>query len=752
MSTIFLVLVIVLAFLAISDLIVGVSNDAVNFLNSALGSKAFNFKIIMFIAALGILFGATFSSGMMEVARKGIFHPQYFYFSEIIILFMAVMITDVILLDLFNTFGMPTSTTVSIVFELLGAAVGLALIKVINDPNALTMAEYINSGKAIAIILGILGSVGIAFTGGAIIQYFSRLLFSFNYKPKLKYFGAIWGGLAITAITYFILVKGAKGAAFMTSDTKDFIKDNSFLIMMGSFVIWTIVLQLILMIWKIDILKIIVLVGTFALAMAFSGNDLVNFIGVPLAGYESYKVWVASGMPAENLLMEGLAGKVATPTIFLLIAGIIMAVTLYLSKKAKSVTETEISLGRQEEGFERFGSSALSRSLVRGFSKIGKQFNSVMSPSIRAGINKQFDRTQFQAQQAALGKDAPAFDLLRASVILSVASIIISIATNYKLPLSTTYVTFMVAMGASLADGAWGRESAVYRITGVLSVIGGWFLTAFFAFTASFILVYIFYYGSYYAIFAMVIIAGFIIFRTHVLHKKREETKIQDEDEYEMEVKQIISIDDIRKKNLKTWKKSNEIVHSILNASIDGLAEENLLLLSKNYKKFNKYNVHIKTLEGDLNKVIGKLEDHDLEAGNNYTLNLYYLMEINHTLRHIAWDSFYHVDNNHKPLLDIQVNELKDAIADTLFIFNNYVQRLSIEKFEDYETLHIDCVAKLRKYRKNQIKRIQKKEVGTRNSVLFLSIIAHLRSIINFTKRVQVIETNFLAEHEHIEK
>jgi phosphate/sulfate permease len=314
MSTIFLILVIVLALLAISDLIVGVSNDAVNFLNSALGSKAFSFKIIMAIAALGILFGATFSSGMMEVARKGIFHPQYFYFSEIMILFLAVMITDVILLDLFNTFGMPTSTTVSIVFELLGAAVGVAMIKVLNDPEALAMAEYINSGKAIAIILGILLSVAIAFTGGAIIQYFSRFIFTFNYHKNQKYFGAIFGGLAITAITYFILVKGAKGASFMTDEMKDMIKHNSFWIIVFSFVFWTFILQLIVWFSKIDIFKIIVLFGTFALAMAFAGNDLVNFIGVPLAGYEAFNLWVVSGEIVDGYLMSGLAGKVPTPT------------------------------------------------------------------------------------------------------------------------------------------------------------------------------------------------------------------------------------------------------------------------------------------------------------------------------------------------------------------------------------------------------------------------------------------------------
>jgi phosphate/sulfate permease len=745
MSTIFLILVFVLALLAVSDLVVGVSNDAVNFLNSALGSKAFKFKVIMFIAALGILFGATFSSGMMEVARKGIFHPQYFYFSEIIILFLAVMITDVILLDMFNTFGMPTSTTVSIVFELLGAAVGVAFIKVLHDPESLPLGEYINSSKAMVIILGILLSVVIAFTAGAIVQYFSRLLFSFNYKNRQKYFGAIFGGIAITAITYFILVKGAKGASFMTDEMKDMIKNSALLIMLVSFVFWALVLQLFQLFTKLDIFKIIVLFGTFALAMAFAGNDLVNFIGVPLAGYESYKIWLASGEAADSFLMSGLAGKVATPTLFLLLAGIIMAVTLYLSRKARSVTETEINLGRQEEGYERFGSSALSRSLVRSFSKTGRYMMNVIPAPVQSRINKQFDRTSFQARQIELGKDAPAFDLLRASVILSVASIIISIATFLKLPLSTTYVTFMVAMGASLADGAWGRESAVYRITGVLSVIGGWFLTAFFAFTAAFLLALLFHYGSFYAIFAMIAIVAFIIFRTHIFHRKRTEAIEKDKEAYEVLVKQQLTAEDVRDINTKAFTKAGDKVDELLNKSIHGLKEEDLLVLSKNYKKFKKFNDDIKDQEGKLSHLITKLADKDLEVGNYYTLNLYYLLEINNAIRHITWDTFYHVDNNHKPLKTMQIDELMEAKEKVMGILNNYINRISGEEYKDYEKMHNEVVNLLRKFRKNQIKRIQSKEVGTRNSVLFLGIITHFRTMINFTKRLHVIESNYLS-------
>ncbi|MCD4744752.1 MAG: inorganic phosphate transporter, partial [Bacteroidales bacterium] len=457
MNNIYLILIIVLFALAISDLIVGVSNDAVNFLNSAIGSKVAPFNVIMIIAALGILVGATFSGGMMEIARKGIFHPEHFYFSEIMIIFLAVMITDVILLDTFNTFGMPTSTTVSIVFELLGAAVAVSIIKITNSPDALELSEYINTAKALAIITGILLSVVLAFSIGAIIQYLVRILFSFDYKKNLKYFGAIWGGIAITAITYFILIKGAKGASFMSDDAKQLIRENTLTIIGVSFFAWTIILLLLTWVSKINILKLIVLVGTFALAMAFAGNDLVNFIGVPLAGYESFKEFIANPAADPNMFpMLKLAGKVKTPTLFLIIAGLIMAVTLWLSRKARTVTETEIGLSRQDVGQERFGSSYFARSIVRNTRSFATRLNFLIPKSITNKIDKQFDQTVYKQKQKALGANAPAFDMVRASVNLVVASILISFATSLKLPLSTTYVTFMVAMGTSLSDRAWG--------------------------------------------------------------------------------------------------------------------------------------------------------------------------------------------------------------------------------------------------------------------------------------------------------
>jgi phosphate/sulfate permease len=527
MATFYLILIVVLFLLAISDLVVGVSNDAVNFLNSAVGAKAAHFKTIIFVAALGVLIGCTFSSGMMEVARKGIFHPEFFYFSEIIMIFLAVMVTDVILLDTFNTFGMPTSTTVSIVFELLGAAVAISTVKIFTDPNALHLYEYINSAKALAIISGILMSVVIAFSCGVLIQYLSRLLFSFDYKKRMRNFGAIWAGLGITAITYFMLIKGVKGASFMSSDMIDAVKENTMEILSASFVGWTIILYALNNLLKVDILKVLVLVGTFALAMAFAGNDLVNFIGVPLAGFNSYQLYIESGSAANEFLMDGLAGKVPTPTLLLLVAGIIMVITLYTSKKARSVVKTSLDLGRQDEGYERFSSFLLSRTIVRNFASVANLINDRLPDGLKKSVTRQFDQTAFHKQQVALGEEAPAFDMIRASVTLVVASILIAIGTSLKLPLSTTYVTFMVFMGTSLADGAWGRESAVYRVSGVLSVVGGWFFTALAAFLVAFAIAMVFHFGGMIAIAIMLVVSAFVMYRSHRYHGERMAEQIE---------------------------------------------------------------------------------------------------------------------------------------------------------------------------------------------------------------------------------
>ena len=751
METFYLILVVILFFLAISDLVVGVSNDAVNFLNAAVGSKAATFRTIMIVAALGIIVGATFSSGMMEVARKGIFYPKHFVFAEILVIFLAVMVTDVILLDLFNTYGMPTSTTVSIVFELLGAAVAISMFKILGNPDgALTMGDYINSGKALAIISGILLSVVVAFTVGMIIQFISRAIFSFNYKARLKYFGAIWGGLALTCIMYFLLIKGSKGASFMTDEVKDYIAHHSTLILFGTFVVSTVVLQIISMLTKFDILKFIVLIGTFALAMAFAGNDLVNFIGVPLAGYESFKAWSASGMAPDLFTMEGLAGKVKTPTTFLLIAGAVMVVTLWTSKKAKSVVKTSLDLGRQDEGYERFEPNRISKSIVRSFSNAASFFERVIPDSILTKVNAQFDQTAFIDVQHENREDAPSFDMIRASVTLIAASVLISVGTNLKLPLSTTYVTFMVAMGASLADGAWGRESAVYRVSGVISVISGWFFTAFSAFTVAFVIASLFKLGGNFAIVPILIIAGVLMYRTHKLHNSRVEDQkdaSQNDDEH-------LNKDNAIELSGKNVEKVFGELSKVLNESVLGLEKESLKILQKTYKLEKRVNTKILTLKNGYSRVISKIDETDIEVGYYYIIVIDYLLEISHCVHNIVKPSLEHVDNNHRPLTEDQIKDLKEL--------NGQVQRLLVlttKVFKDLKRedaqLIFDGLApyfKLVKgFRKNQIRRIKHEGIGTRNSNLFFNLIGEFRDIALFCNRlVQTCDSLLLDNKEEV--
>lgn len=746
MENIYLILVVVLFILAISDLIVGVSNDAVNFLNSAIGAKAASFKVIMIVAALGIVIGATFSSGMMEVARKGIFNPSYFYFSEIILIFLAVMITDVILLDGFNTFGMPTSTTVSIVFELLGAAVGVSLLKLSATDQIIKLetggekiaqlSDYINSDKALLIIAGILLSVVIAFTAGTLIQYISRLLFTFRYKRNLKYFGAIWGGMAITFITYFILIKGLKGsvyADYVMPDgliLKEWVKAHSLGILFYSFIAWVIILQLLSFMKKFDILRFIVLVGTFALAMAFAGNDLVNFIGVPLAGYHAFVEFLSMGVAADQALMTSLSGKVETPFVFLLIASLIMVVTLWTSKKAKSVVKTSLDLGRQEEGYERFNSSAVSRVIVRGNANMLKFFSTIIPHSFRESIDKRFDQTPFKMKQKEMGADAPAFDMIRASVTLVVASILISFATSLKLPLSTTYVTFMVAMGTSLADRAWGTESAVYRITGVISVIGGWFFTAFSAFVSAFIMALLFSYFGFPAVFIMVALVAFTIYRTHFLHKKRIEDHEADGDEISDE--SLTGNKIITKTSKSVIKTLNKISMSLDNVGV-AFESNDLKSLKNSFYEFEKVNVNTKALKDNVSKAISKLEESEIESGHYYVQVVGYLREIAHSAFFIIQPSMKHMDNSHKSLIPEQfseLNEIQARLRDLIAKVNNAMQdqdfsNLDIIIEEQRETLKL-----IKTTRKSQVKRIKENLIGTRNSMLIFNILEEYKNII----------------------
>jgi phosphate/sulfate permease len=751
MENYYLILVVVLFALAISDLIVGVSNDAVNFLNSAVGSKAAPKWVIFLMASLGVLIGATFSTGMMEVARKGIFHPEMFYFSEIMIIFLAVMITDVILLDMFNTFGMPTSTTVSIVFELLGAAVAVSIVKIKTSGGSVVMelSQYINSSKALAIITGILMSVFIAFTVGAFVQYLTRLLFTFKYRGPMKYFGAAFGALAISAITYFILIKGMKGSAFANIEVaggetlEDWFMHSTGVVLLYSFGFWLVFIQLLKWIFNIKILKVVVLAGTFALAMAFAGNDLVNFIGVPLAGYNAFQAWMAEGATnPDTYSMAMLAGKVGTPTYMLLIAGLVMIITLIMSKKAKSVIATSLDLSRQTEGNERFGSSFAARVIVRGATNFNKRLVHVLPSAVTTGVQSRFAPHSYLRED---DPDAPSFDKVRASVNLVVASILIAIGTSLKLPLSTTYVTFMVAMGTSLSDRAWDRESAVYRISGVFAVIGGWFLTALIAFSVAGIVALVISLSGKFMIFVFVGVALFMVIRTHSVLKKRNSVKKEEQNE-------DIVDDDAFEQILE--KSSKQMIQAVVSSNkIVAMGIENFLTEDRNgLRKVQELSeVFSKKSKRNRDKVystLTKLTDGTLETSHYYVQMMEHKREMAHAVHFMLQPLIGHVENNHKPFIAEQITELKELISRSE-TFNNFVlHAVKEEKFEqlDYLISERDKILEhLSKLEKNQIKRIKNKEVNTRNSQLFFKIISEFEHLLLHTVNLVKSQRDFIT-------
>ena len=724
---IYLIIVILLFVLAISDLIVGVSNDAVNFLNSAIGSKVAPRHIILIVASIGILIGTTFSSGLMEVARKGIFNPEMFYLHDIMIVFIAVMLTDILLLDLFNTFGLPTSTTVSIVFELLGSAVAVASIKVLEAGQGIEgIIQYINTSKATAIISGILISVVVAFSVGAVVQFFVRLIFSFDFVHKIKKFGAIWGGFALSFIIYFILVKGANGASFLSENQMNWILNNGGEMIGITFVVCTIILQILSMTTKINILKPIVLAGTFALALAFAANDLVNFIGVPLAGLSSYLIGLASGNPAMEL-MDELREPVHTQTYLLLIAGIVMVCTLWFSKKAQSVTKTEVNLGRQFEGFERFESSALARVIVRISIVIFEAAKKLIPHSAQVWISKRFDKSNYAPPK--IDGEVPAFDLIRASVNLMVASILISFATSLKLPLSTTYVTFMVAMGSSLSDKAWGRESAVYRVNGVFTVIGGWFFTAFMAFIASAIFASAIYFGGMVVIALLGIVAIIIVLRTHVIHKTRsaemeeEEKNAVDEDSTAQEA--------ITKFVVKT-QKILDLVGKTINQSLTYLTlgdRENLRKAKKSAKKITK---QTSSIVSNIFKTIQFIDEKDIKENQRIGKIISSVEEISTNLNALSKRTYDHIDNNHAKPGKEQAEELiklNAVVTSQLAAAQKALEERSGVAYEEFLNARGELKKILKDFDKNQFSRIKKKANSHRNSMLFISILSQVENI-----------------------
>lgn len=745
--SLYIFFLVVLFILAISDLMVGVANDAINFLNSAIGSKVAKRRLIMIVASAGILAGALLSNGMMEVARKGLFHPQYFLFTEIIIIFMAVMFTDVLLLDFFNTFGLPTSTTVSMVFGLLGAAIGMAFLKVGDGATIVIdgaqkiaeISDFINSSKALTIISSILLSVVLSFVFGVVIQWISRLLFSFNTEKTIKYYGALWGGLAISAITYFILIKGLKDASFMTKEAYKTIQENTLLIVGMSFIFWTFLLQIISWLFKTNPLKIVVLTGTFALAMAFAGNDLVNFIGVPLAGFESYKTYVANG--GNDLLMGGLLGEIKTPIYFLVGSGIVMVITLWISKKAQTVAETELKLSRQDEGAERFGSSAFSRVLVRRVVNTGTFFSHVIPQPIIDKISKRFDTTKMD-ERSKNDPNPPMFDMVRASVNMMVASILIAVGTSYKLPLSTTYVTFMVAMSTSLVDGAWGRDSAVYRITGVFTVIGGWFITGLAAFSVAFFLSMFMGWAQVFGVIAILAFAVLAFYRTHLVHKKREENFQSKADEVEV----IPTVTSMFETNNKGITKTLNTISGIFSDTVKGLIKENRKELKKQMQTALELEQKLANKKSKIHQTINSLPADSVEASHYYVLTLDYLKELAHCINFMAEPVFNHVDNNHKPILATQAVELTQIAEEFSVFTKKMIDALDSNnevKLEEINAEQVRIIGLVREARKNLIKSIKKNDVGTKNSMLLLSILSEARNIMIYSINLMKIQNDF---------
>jgi len=707
--------------LALSDLIVGVSNDAVNFLNSSIGSRVASRNVIMIVASLGMLAGVTFSSGMMEVARKGIFNPQFFTMPELMTVFLAVMLTDILLLDLYNTFGLPTSTTVSIVFELLGAAVAVSLLKLYEAGDSFArVVEYINTGKALAIIFGILLSVVVAFVAGAVIQFVSRIVFTFDYQKRIRRYGAVCGGAGLASITYFILIKGAKGASFIPRENLDWIKGHTSVILVGSFLASALFLQVLLSVTRINILKFIVLVGTFALAMAFAANDLVNFIGVPLAGLSAYQEAFATGDPLRTT-MEALTRPVHGNTLVLLFAGIVMVITLWISRKARSVTATTVQLGRQDEGFERFESTVLSQTIVRLVSTLFDTIGRLFPKPFRRVVNRRFDRSEHRPTPGTEG-EVPSFDLIRAAVNLIVASALISLATSFKLPLSTTYVTFMVAMGASLSDQAWGRDSAVYRVSGVLTVVGGWFFTAMMAFTVSSIFATIIFFGGSWGIIGITLLIGFLIYRNHRIHRKRAEVEDSAEVFNLRKIKHSRSASEITSRHAGILLAE---VAKVIDLSFDGLFKQDRSVLKEAREKQRRVQRWSNIIAANVFKVFRLLKWEAIQDSRRYAHTISTLQEISESLRDIVVRSHLHVANNHSGLLPEQIVELgkvRDNVCEILERTSRNMRRGECPDCSEISSRNREMRMLVDEFDENQVLRIQDNTSKTRLSILFYSL------------------------------
>ncbi|HJF42048.1 MAG: inorganic phosphate transporter [Tannerella sp.] len=745
METFYLGIVIFLFILAIFDLVVGVSNDAVNFLNSAIGAKAAPFKAIMCIAAIGIFIGASLSNGMMDIARHGIYQPEHFYFTEIMCILIAVMLTDVVLLDMFNSLGMPTSTTVSLVFELLGGTFALSIIKIAGD-HSLEFGQLLNTDKALSVILAIFVSVAIAFFFGTVVQYIARLIFTFNYKKQMKYFAAIFGGIAITTIIYFVLISGLKESSFMTPENKLWIKENTGSLILYCFIGSTILMQIFQWI-HINVFKVIVLVGTFALALAFAGNDLVNFIGVPLAGYSSFiDLSSQPGADPDTYLMTSLMGSAHTPWYFLVSAGLVMVIALFTSKKAHNVVKTSVDLSRQEEGEEAFGTSPVARVIVRLSSSVNSSLSNIVPDKIKRWID-----ARFNTDDAILAEGA-AFDLIRASVNLVLAGFLIAMGTALKLPLSTTYVAFMVAMGSSLADRAWSRESAVYRITGVLSVIGGWFITAGAAFFICFFVTTIIHFGGTIAIIAFIGLAIFSLIRSQLVYKKALTKQKGDPT-----VQKLMSSHDTQEALSLLRKHTRDELGAILEVASQTFDKTVNSFMSESYRGLRKAMNLIDDEKDHIKKVkrIGTLGVAHLDNNTAIEKGLYYyqgndfISEVIYSIGRICEPCLEHTDNNFNPLQEAQKEEFKhisEGITDFLEQARNIILQNDYTNFEEAISTANHLINSLAQLKRAELKRIQGQTGSLKVSMVYLTMIQEAQNVVAYTSNLLKVSRKFQVE------
>jgi phosphate/sulfate permease len=746
METFYLFLIIFLFVLAVFDLSVGVSNDAVNFMNSAIGSKAASFKVIMVIAAIGIFVGASLSNGMMDIARHGIYQPQHFYFSEIMCILLAVMLTDVVLLDIFNSLGMPTSTTVSLVFELLGGTVAISLIKIANSNGALQLGDLLNTDKAFTVILAIFLSVAIAFFFGAIVQYISRLIFTFNYKKHMNYFIGLFGGLAATSILYFMLIKGLKESSFMEGDLKTMIYSNTDTIVWGALIFFTLLMQVLHWL-KVNVFKVVILLGTFALALAFAGNDLVNFIGVPLAGYSSYMDLMAQGgtTTTDTFLMESLLEPAKTPWYFLVGSGLVMVIALATSKKAQAVIKTSVDLARQSDGNENFGTSPVARVLVRTCNNASNTILSVVPLRVKDWIDSRFNNNEI------ILEDKASFDLVRASVNVVLSGLLIALGTSLKLPLSTTYVAFMVAMGS-----AWGRESAVYRITGVLSVIGGWFITAGAAFTICFLVALLIHVGGIAAMAAMVGLAIYMLIRNQILYKKKMKKEAMQE-EVDSTISKLRETKDKREALSLFREHSRDELCDVLNfasdtfnRSVHGFMDENLRELRKVMSAIEEKKSYLKQV-----KRVGTLGVTQLEHDIAIDKGLYYYQgndfasEIVFSIRRLTEPGKEHVDNHFSPLCEVQKEDfgkMTDEIVSFLNRSSVMIESNDYHRMDDLIAESVDLTAKLTLLKKEELKRIQGQSGSTKVSMVYLNMVQEAQNVVSFTANLLKVSRKFQKE------